>query len=63
MPYVGAAMAAGCAAGIDVWDIFSEEAANVTTDIFEPNISQKGTVLFTTRHAFYHGSSFNQYNM
>ena len=39
---LGAAMAAGCAEGIDVWDIFSEEAANVTTDIFKPSITQKG---------------------
>ncbi|GBM48691.1 Glycerol kinase [Araneus ventricosus] len=37
---LGVAMAAGAAKGIEVWDIASTEASDVTTDIFSPSISQ-----------------------
>lgn len=39
---LGAAMAAGCAEGIDVWDITSEDPANIIQDVFIPKITEKG---------------------
>lgn len=36
---LGAAMAAGAAKGIEVWDIHQTESGDVTTDVFHPSIS------------------------
>jgi glycerol kinase len=38
---LGAAMAAGCAEGIEVWDIFSEDSSNVVCDVFKPKTEAK----------------------
>jgi glycerol kinase len=37
---LGAAMAAGAAAGIDVWNIFSEDSNSIICDTFRPSIEQ-----------------------
>jgi glycerol kinase len=42
---LGAAMAAGAAEGIGVWDIFSEDSSNITCDVFKPKISESGKSL------------------
>lgn len=39
---LGAAMAAGSAEGIDVWDIFSEDSSNLVCDVFKPKTEAKG---------------------
>ncbi|CAL8080565.1 unnamed protein product [Orchesella dallaii] len=38
---LGAAMAAGCAEGIEVWDIFSEDTNNIICDVFKPKTEPK----------------------
>jgi len=35
---LGAAMAAGAAQGIDVWDLHSDDSANIISDVFKPKI-------------------------
>jgi len=37
---LGAAMAAGQAEGIEVWDIFNEDSTNIICDRFDPSIEQ-----------------------
>lgn len=39
---IGAAMAAGAAEGIGVWDIHSEDSSNIICDVFKPKIAQHG---------------------
>jgi len=39
---LGAAMAAGSAAGIDVWDLNADDNNTDTSDIFKPKISLEG---------------------
>lgn len=41
---LGAAMAAGNAEGIGVWNLNDDVSANLTTDTFVPSIAEKGTV-------------------
>ncbi|KAK3096459.1 hypothetical protein FSP39_000427 [Pinctada imbricata] len=39
---LGAAMAAGAAKGVDVWDLDPKNLATIATDTFVPSIPQKG---------------------
>ena len=39
---LGAAMAAGAAEGIDVWNIDGRQATTITTDAFTPAVTQSG---------------------
>jgi glycerol kinase len=39
---LGAAMAAGAAEGIEVWDIHSEDYSSIICDVFKPKFSQSG---------------------
>lgn len=41
---LGAAMAAGAAEGIGVWNIFSEDCSSITCDTFTPSIEASGTI-------------------
>ena len=39
---LGAAMAAGAAEGIDVWNMEEGQATTITTDVFTPSVTQSG---------------------
>ena len=39
---LGAAMAAGAAEGIGVWNIDEGQATTITTDVFTPAVTQSG---------------------
>ena len=39
---LGAAMAAGAAEGIGVWNIEQGQATNITTDVFTPSVPRSG---------------------
>lgn len=40
---LGAAMVAGAAKGIDVWNLNPDDKAQVTTDVFNPALHPEGT--------------------
>ena len=42
---LGVAMAAGAAAGIEVWSLRQEDLTAITTDTFTPTITQEGRSL------------------
>lgn len=46
---LGAAMAAGSAEGINVWDINSEDYSKIISDVFEPKITQHGEYITTVQ--------------
>ena len=48
---LGAAMAAGHAEGIDVWDLEGEEVETVPTDTFLPTTTPEGTDIFELIHS------------
>lgn len=45
---LGAAMAAGAAEGIDVWDIWAKDSPQRTTDTFYPTIALTGQLKTVT---------------
>lgn len=49
---LGAAMAAGAAEGIDVWNIFSEDCSTIICDTFKPAIDGSGKFVSDSEDTF-----------